>query len=596
MYEESEIQDFINKLDIVQVISEYVNLKKSGANYKGLSPFKPERTPSFTVSPGKNIFKDFSSGIGGDVVTFYMKINNLTFVEAIEELASKYNIPLNVRFNKQGTRAETNGLQKFHIILQDALEFYSENIFKNKKALEYLTKRGLDEGDIKKFKLGYAQENWDGLIKRLKDKNYSDDELLELGMIKRSNNGNFYDTFRDRIIFPIYNKNQNLVGFGGRALDSENTAKYINSQESKVFNKSREVYGLVNRGEKIRKKGFVILMEGYMDVLSAHKNDFENSVASLGTAFTEDQAKLLKKYTNNIIIAYDSDEAGKNALFRASYILKKQEFNIKCLFFPKGIKDPDEFFQSNDKKDFVDLLKESKDIFEYLYSEFSIDIDIATIEGKKIFIDRFKDFFSSLKNKIEIDIYLDKLSEELGISKTNLEDELIKTILKKTNSKSKKEFKKEEVLISKKLNYDLLEVLTLKLILKYPQYYKEFQEKSFKSIILLEILKKLKKIDFNTKILDNSEIDEDEKKLIFKFSREADLEIENVEEYYKIIYTDWFNRELELEINKKSKNYFFMKQIEHELKNIHNIQEIKELYNKFKLYAQGESDYVWKKY
>lgn len=592
MYEENEIQDFINKLDIVQVIGEYVNLKKSGANYKGLSPFKPERTPSFTVSPGKNIFKDFSSGIGGDVVTFYMKINNLTFMEAVEELSEKYNVSSSIKFSGSNSNKQSNTLQKFHIILQDALEFYSENIFKNKKALDYLNKRGLDENDIKKFKLGYALENWDGLIERLKNKNYSQDDLLEIGMIKRSNNGNFYDTFRDRIIFPIYNKNQNIVGFGGRALDGENTAKYINSQESKLFNKSKEVYGLVNRGEKIRKKGFVILMEGYMDVLSAHKNDFENSVASLGTAFTEDQARLLKKYTNNIIIAYDNDEAGKNALFRATYILKKQEFNVKCLFFPKGIKDPDEFFQSNDKKGFIELLKESKDIFEYLFSEFSYDIDIKTIEGKKIFIERFKEFFSSLKNKIEIDIYLDKLSEELGISKKNLEEEILKKDKKQYNNKSKRKFEKEEISIKKKLNYDLLEVATLKLILKYPQYYLQFKDKDFRSIILVEILKKLKKFDFNTKILDNSEIDEEEKKLIFKFSREADLEIEKEEDYYKIIYTDWFNRELEKEIHKKGKNYFFIKQIEHELKNIHSTQEIKELYNKFKLYVQGESDYV----
>ena len=591
MYEDNEIQEFINKLDIVQVISEYVTLKKSGANYKGLSPFKPERTPSFTVSPGKNIFKDFSSGIGGDVITFYMKINNLTFAEAVEELANKYNIQFNSRFSGKSSNKQ-NSLQKFHMILQTALEFYSENIFKNKKALNYLEKRGLNENDIKRFKLGYAPENWDSLLENFKNKDYSNEDLIELGLIKRASTGNFFDVFRDRIIFPIYNKNQNIVGFGGRALDGESTAKYINSQESKVFNKSREVYGLVSRGEKIRKKGFVILMEGYMDVLSAHKNDFENAVASLGTAFTDEQAKLLKRYTNNIVISYDNDEAGKNALFRASYILKKHEFNVKCLFFPKGIKDPDEFFQSNDKKKFVELLKESVDIFEYMFSEFSYDIDIKTVEGKKIFIDRFKEFFANLQNRIEIDIYLDKLSEELGISKQNLEAEILKSNTGKYKKTKTKEFKKEEISIKNKLNYDLLEVSTLKLILKYPEYYKEFAEKEIKSFIIIEILKKLKKIDFNTKILDNSEIDEEEKKLIFKFSREADLEIEKEDEYYKILYTDWFNRELEKEIHKKNQNYFYMKQIEHELKNIHSLQEIKELYNKFKLYVRGESDHA----
>ena len=590
MYEENEIQDFINKLDIVQVISEYVTLKKTGANYTGLSPFKPERTPSFTVSPVKNIFKDFSTGIGGNVISFYMKINNLSFPEAIRELSAKYNVPVSGSFLKNSDSGQGMSLHKYHVILGEALEFYSKNIFKNKDALEYLDKRGLNENDVKGFKLGYASGSWEDLYKYLLSKECSEDDMLELGLIKKSNNGNFFDTFRDRIIFPIYNKSQNIVGFGGRSLDASSTAKYLNSQESKDFNKSREVYGLINRGERIRKKGFVILMEGYMDVLSAHKNDFENAVASLGTAFTDEQAKLLKKYTNNIIIAYDNDEAGKNALVRAAYILKRHEFNIKCLFFPPGIKDPDEFFQTNDKKKFIELLKESKDIFEYLFSEFSKDMNITSIEGKKIFIERFKEFFSSLKNRIEIDIYLDKLSEELGISKKNLEDELLKKDKFKTNSK--KVVKKEEIILKNKVNYDLLEILTLKLILKFPKYYSQFANKEFKSFILTEILRKLKRIDFNTKMLDNSEIDEEERKLIFKLSREADLEIENEEDYYKTIFSDWFKRELEKELHQKNENYFSMKQIEHELKNIHNMQEIKELYNKFKLYVRGESDHV----
>ena len=217
-------------------------------------------------------------------------------------------------------------------------------------------------------------------------------------------------------------------------------------------------------------------------------------------------------------------------------------------------------------------------------------MNITSIEGKKIFIERFKEFFSSLKNRIEIDIYLDKLSEELGISKKNLEDELLKKDKFKTNSK--KVVKKEEIILKNKVNYDLLEILTLKLILKFPKYYSQFANKEFKSFILTEILRKLKRIDFNTKMLDNSEIDEEERKLIFKLSREADLEIENEEDYYKTIFSDWFKRELEKELHQKNENYFSMKQIEHELKNIHNMQEIKELYNKFKLYVRGESDHV----
>ena len=591
MYNDKEVQKLLDKLDIVQVISEYVTLKKTGANYKGLSPFREERTPSFVVSPVKNIFKDFSTGIGGNSITFYMKMNNISFVEAIEELSRKYNITMSkvVRKNDEN-KSEYN---KYYEILSKVENYYVDNLINNKEATKYIENRGFTEEDIKKYNIGFSSNQWDDLYNFLTKEGYGEKELIELGLIKKNENGNIFDVFRNRIMFPIVNSYSKTIGFGGRIIENnENAPKYLNSPDSLVFNKGKELFGLTNRGQDIKKKGFAILMEGYLDVLTSHKYGFNSAVASLGTSLTEDQVILLKKYTNNVVIAYDNDEAGKNAILKAMYIFKKHDFNVKCLVVNDTIKDPDEYLRKRGKKEFTKILKTSIEAFDYLYTEFSKDVDLKNHTAKKGILFKLKDFFSVLSNRIEIDIYINKLSQELSIEKDEIRREFETLgLYKRTKIKKKPETLSIET--KRKSKYDILEESTLRLILKAPNKLNKFQEKKFENIIYMDLFEKLGKINFNIDKLKEQEFEEEEEKIIFNLSSEADAKIDNIENYFKDTFVGWFKRELIFskgESRENQQKYLKLRDIEEELKVVHIMNEIEKLYEEFKLLK--ESDYV----
>ena len=591
MYNDKEVQKLLDKLDIVQVISEYVTLKKTGANYKGLSPFREERTPSFVVSPVKNIFKDFSTGIGGNSITFYMKMNNISFVEAIEELSRKYNITMSkvVRKNDEN-KSEYN---KYYEILSKVEKYYVDNLINNKEATTYIKNRGFTEEDVKKYNIGFSSNQWDDLYNFLTKEGYEEKELIELGLIKKNENGNIFDVFRNRIMFPIVNSYSKTIGFGGRIIENnENAPKYLNSPDSLVFNKGKELFGLTNRGQDIKKKGFAILMEGYLDVLTSHKYGFNSAVAILGTSLTEDQVILLKKYTNNVVIAYDNDEAGKNAILKAMYIFKKHDFNVKCLVVNDTIKDPDEYLRKRGKKEFTKILKTSIEAFDYLYTEFSKDVDLKNHTAKKGILFKLKDFFSVLSNRIEIDIYINKLSQELSIEKDEIRREFETLgLYKRTKIKKKPETLSIET--KRKSKYDILEESTLRLILKAPNKLNKFQEKKFENIIYMDLFEKLGKINFNIDKLKEQEFEEEEEKIIFNLSSEADAKIDNIENYFKDTFVGWFKRELIFskgESRENQQKYLKLRDIEEELKVIHIMNEIEKLYEEFKLLK--ESDYV----
>ena len=515
MYKDEEIEKFLENLDIVQVIGEYVTLKKTGANYKGFSPFKEERTPSFVVSPTKNIFKDFSTGIGGNAISFYMKINNITFYEAVEELSAKYNVPIKkLNINKK------NSLQneKYYEIMREAQRIFSENILKSEQALKYMENRGFSLEEIKKYGIGFSLDTWDSLLNALKEKGYSEEDMLELGLVRKNDRGNVFDYFRNRIMFPIYNETMKPVGFGGRIIiNNDNSPKYLNSPDSKIFKKGNELFGLYNRGENIKKKGLAILMEGYLDVLSAHKNNFPNAVASLGTAFTEGQAKLLKKYTNNIIIAYDNDSAGKEAVLKAAEILKKDDFNIRCLSIEGEVKDPDEYLRKYGRKNFLEILKTSKGIFDYLFDEYSKELNLNEITGKRKMIEKFRSFFANVTNNTEKNLYISKLSVELGIDKEVLVGEFGN--FSNIKGKYRKNFRKEEKVVSKAKKdefYNSLEIETLKFLLKYKnnlssekqEHCEKFYDKVFENVIYRDIMEKLKTVNFEMDKLDTLALEE----------------------------------------------------------------------------------------
>ena len=597
IYSEKEIQKLIDNLDIVQVIGEYVNLKKAGSNYKGLSPFKDEKTPSFTVSPVKNIFKDFSTQIGGNVISFYMKINDVSFIQAVEELSRKYNIPLKknreYRTINQEIERKKAVNKEYYEIMNEAQIFFRENIEKYPEALEYMKKRDFSIEEIRKFGIGFANSSRDELFQHLLKKEFPEEKIIELGLVKRNENGEIYDSFRNRVIFPIYNINSQIVGFGGRIIEKNtNLPKYLNSPDSPIFKKGNELFGIKHQGENIRKKGFAMLMEGYLDVLTAQKNGFENAVASLGTALTEEQAQLLKKYTDKILISYDNDEAGKNAIIKAGYILKKYDFDVKCLVIDGNEKDPDEFLRKNGKKAFIEVVKKSEEIFDFLTKEASKDLDLNDISGERKFIERLKPFFSNVTNNLNKNLYLQRLSANFGINEFVLEEEL-KNLPNKTSKMKKRRIYENQKVQYKKQKRDLyieLEEQTLIYILEFYKLEKEkcieLLNKEFSHPIFNELIEKLKTIDFDIMKLDKIDISEENREIITNLKLRADNDIKDKEIYFREIYSGWFEREIDEERQKTEEENDRIKKIElkkilSKLKNINKISEIEKLYNEF---------------
>ena len=596
-YSEEEIQKLIDNLDIVEVIGEYVNLKKAGSDYKGLSPFKDEKTPSFTVSPVKNIFKDFSTQIGGNVISFYMKINDIGFVQAVEELSQKYNIPLKKNGKSQIVSQKISEKQaenkEYFEIMNEAQTFFENNVEKYEEALEYMKNRDFSLEDMKKFKIGFASSIRDGLFQYLIEKNFSENKIMKLGLAKRNENGEIYDSFRNRIIFPIYNIEGKIVAFGGRIIEkNSNLPKYLNSPDSPIFKKGRELFGIKYQGGNVKKKGFAILMEGYLDVLTAQKNGFENAVASLGTAFTEEQAQLLKKYTDKILIAYDNDEAGRNAVIKAGYILKKYDFDIKCLVLKGEEKDPDEFLRKNGKKAFIEVVKESKEIFDFLILEFSKEMDLKDVDNVTKFIRKFKPFFSNVTDNLRKNLYLQKLSTEFGIDGFILKEELGNLTPEKSPKKPRIS-SDENTVKFKKLKEDLyieLEKQTFIYFLKCydseKQKCEKLLNKKFSSSIFNKLVEDMKTINFDIRKLDKIDITKEESEIIMGLQFSADKDIKDKDIYFREIYFGWIKREIEEERRKSDEENDKIKKLELKkillkLKNISKIDEIEKLYDEF---------------
>ena len=596
-YSEEEIQKLIDNLDIVEVIGEYVNLKKAGSDYKGLSPFKDEKTPSFTVSPVKNIFKDFSTQIGGNVISFYMKINDIGFVQAVEELSQKYNIPLKKNGKSQIVSQKISEKQaenkEYFEIMNEAQTFFENNVEKYEEALEYMKNRDFSLEDMKKFKIEFASSIRDELFQYLIEKNFSEEKIIKLGLAKRNENGEIYDSFRNRIIFPIYNIEGKIVAFGGRIIEkNSNLPKYLNSPDSPIFKKGRELFGIKYQGGNVKKKGFAILMEGYLDVLTAQKNGFENAVASLGTAFTEEQAQLLKKYIDKILIAYDNDEAGRNAVIKAGYVLKKYDFDIKCLVLKGEEKDPDEFLRKNGKKAFIEVVKESKEIFDFLILEFSKEMDLKDVDNVTKFIRKFKPFFSNVTDNLRKNLYLQKLSTEFGIDGFILKEELGNLTPEKSPKKPRIS-SDENTVKFKKLKEDLyieLEKQTFIYFLKCygseKQKCEKLLNKKFSSSIFNKLVEDMKTINFDIRKLDKIDITKEESEIIMGLQFSADKDIKDKDIYFREIYFGWIKREIDEERQKSDEENDKIKKLELKkillkLKNISKIDEIEKLYDEF---------------
>ena len=407
-FSKEQVEELKSQIDIVDVIGRTVQLKRAGANYKGLCPFHNEKTPSFIVSSQKQIFTCFGGcGASGDVVSFVKRYYNLDFNEAVEKLANEHGITLQ-------RNVHNDDREKYYEVNREAARFFYRNLTEGKNpGYSYMAGRGIEDRTIKKFGLGYAPDSWDSLYKHFKAKGVDEKILVELGLLSEKD-GKYYDKFRNRVIFPIINTAGKVIGFGGRALSDQQMPKYLNSPENKVFQKKNNLYALNITRQDIGKEGMAIIVEGYMDVISLHQSGVTNVAASLGTALTENQAKLVNRYTKNVVLSYDADAAGQKAALRGIDVLKGENCKVKVLHVTDG-KDPDEYVKKNGKEAFMKLIENALSYTDYKLEAAKRGLNLKTEDGKLDYMKRITPILGEL-GPVEKDIYTKKVSKDLGIS------------------------------------------------------------------------------------------------------------------------------------------------------------------------------------
>jgi len=421
------IERIRDTIDIVDVVSRYVNLRKTGSNYVGLCPFHNEKTPSFTVSETKNLFHCFGCGEGGDLITFIMKKENLSFVESIKFLADMYNIPVDISDNSSYSEAKKEK-EKIYKINREAGLFYFYNLRKSPKPLRYLKDRNINENIMTKFGLGYASDSWNQIYNYLRSKGFEDKDIEKSGLISRKkDNTGYYDKFVNRVIFPIIDIKDRIIGFGGRVLD-DRKPKYLNSPDTPVFEKGKNLFGL-NIVHKNSNREKIILVEGYMDVISLYNYGIDYAVASLGTAFTQYQARLLKRYGKNIYICYDSDDAGIKATLKALNILEKEEAEPRVIMLPDNL-DPDDFIKKYGLEEFKNLESNTLSSIDYRIYILRQKYSLNRAEEKIKFIKEVAAIIKALKSPVEREIYINRIASETNISKEAIEREVLGNLYK----------------------------------------------------------------------------------------------------------------------------------------------------------------------
>ncbi|MFW5736315.1 MAG: DNA primase [Halanaerobium sp.] len=483
--------EFINELkenvDIVDLISDYLELKKSGNRYKGLCPFHSEKTPSFFVNPDNNFYHCFGCGAGGDAINFVMEIENLTFIESIKMLAERSGMELPDLSDQQ--RQLYKEREKIFSLNRLTARFYNyllTDTNMGQEALQYLYERGFDDQDIKKFSLGFAADEWQLLLNFLQKKGFSIHLIKKAGLISEGKNNSHYDKFRNRVIFPIFNNRGEVIAFGGRILNSEDSygPKYLNSPETPIFSKKKNLYGLHLAKDSIREQNSCIIMEGYTDVIQAHKNGFENSIASLGTAFTEEQAKLIKRYAESAYIAYDADTAGNKATLRGLDILSNTGINVKVIQLEEG-SDPDQLLKNEGAEVFNDFIENAVNLIDFKINMIIKNKKLSEPGVRKKVLRSIVELLTDVKDNLEREIYIERAAAKTNFKAEVLAEEVEKEFKKKksrnyqrnrekTNKQREKEFDlysqlsyyqkvEEEVLAHFISNPDLREELAARL-------------------------------------------------------------------------------------------------------------------------------------
>lgn len=419
---ENILEQIQSRSDIVEVISRYIPLQKAGRNYRAPCPFHHEKTPSFIVSPDKQIYHCFGCGAGGNVFSFVMKYENLEFPEAVEMLGEKAGI----RIPRSGTQnKELSSLAiQLYKINELAVSFFQETLVRNQAARDYLASRGISEETVKKFKIGYAPDSWDNLLNFFKKKNIDGAILEKAGLVISNEKGGYYDRFRKRVIFPIFDLKDRVLGFGGRVLDSS-LPKYMNSPETYIYSKGRHLYGLNFSRDSIKKQGYALIVEGYLDFIIPYQALAKNIIATLGTALTIDQVKLLKRFANTVIMVYDPDEAGEAASLRNMDMFIGEGVNVYITELPSGF-DPDNYIRKFGTDDFIKLTKSSKNLFDYKLSKLSARFDIRSAHGKASIAGEMLPTISRIENAVLRSNLIKKLAEKLSVDEESIRTELKK--------------------------------------------------------------------------------------------------------------------------------------------------------------------------
>lgn len=445
MISRETIDEVKNRVDIVDVVSDFVSLKKSGQNYKALSPFANEKTPSFFVVPSKGIFKDFSSGKGGDAFTFVMEHEKLSYAETIRYLAKKYGVEIKEDKLSDENRAEQSEREGLYILMNFAKDFYKNILLTHEEGrsigLSYFRERGFNDRTIEKFELGYALEGWENFSKEAVSKGYNKELLEKTGLVVKKEDGSSYDRFRGRVIFPVHNISGKVLAFGARMMGKDkNQPKYINSPETEIYHKSDVLYGLYQGKNAIRNKENCYLVEGYTDVISMHQADVENVVASSGTALTEGQIRLIHRFTENVTVLFDGDSAGIKAALRGIDMILKGGLNVRVVLFPDG-EDPDSYSRKVGTTEFQKFLKEKSQDFV----SFKTNLYAAEAAGDPIRkAESIKEIISSISlipDPVKRSVYIQETSNLLKIAEQVLLTELNKILIQERRKNEKEKLR-----------------------------------------------------------------------------------------------------------------------------------------------------------
>ncbi len=413
-YKREVTEYIIDHIDIVDVIGSTVSLKRAGRNYKGLCPFHSEKTPSFVVSQEKQFFHCFGCGKSGSIIGFVMETENIGFLDALETLAERYRLDLTPFIVDDGGKKRYDNTAKLYTIMKQVARYYYKQLSAHPAALQYVENRGIDSAVARAFGLGYARDAWDDIIRFAARSGYSNREMLDCGLILKNEQSRYYDRFRNRLMFPIFDRRGRVVAFGGRVLDDA-LPKYLNSPETTIFHKSNVLYGLNFARKNVNQRKSVILVEGYMDVITLHQYGYKNAVASLGTALTEHHVKQLDNIYDEVIFAYDGDAAGRAAIMKSLGVFKSANLKVKIIDMG-NYKDPDEVLQHNGADGFANLIENAQDTMTFSLDYIQRDYNIDNPDGRLAFLKATFQHIYNLQSLSERQIYIEKIAERLKLN------------------------------------------------------------------------------------------------------------------------------------------------------------------------------------